>query len=93
MNNKEWLDKYCGSQEDRDRKIRICSRIKAWGLVFIAITLIAMLWFIFFELPEKPADAFMLSLALAVCLSAGFSLQTSMETEIKLIRIVGELKR
>lgn len=93
MGDKEWLDKYFGSQEDRDRKIRICSRIKSWGLGFVTFTLLAMLWFIFFDMPEKPADAFMLALALAVCFSAGFSLLTSMETEIKLLRIVGELKK
>ncbi len=93
MSEREWIEKYCGSKEDRDRKIRICSRIRTWGLVFIVFTLLAVLWFIFFEMPEKPADAFMLSLALAVCLSAGFSLLTSMETEIKLLRLLGELRK
>ncbi len=52
-----------------------------------------MLWFIFFELPEKPADAFMLAVALSVCFAAGFSLLNSMETEVKLLKIVGELKK
>lgn len=90
--DKEWIERYGGSAEIRERKIRICSGIKTWGLVFIVITLLAMFWFIFFEMPEKPADAFMLSLALAVCLSAGFSLLTSMETEIKLLKLVGHVE-
>lgn len=93
MNEKEWIEKYGVSAEDRERKIRICSRIRTWGLVFIVFTLLAMLWFIFFELPEKPADAFMLAVALSVCFAAGFSLLNSMETEVKLLKIVGELKK
>ena len=93
MNERDWIDKFCGSAEDRERKIRICSRIKTWGLVFILFTLLAMLWFIFFDMPEKPADAFILAVALSVCFAAGFSLMNSMEMEVKLLRIVGELKK
>jgi hypothetical protein len=93
MAENNWLGKCGQDAESRAKRIRMCRRIKAWGQFFIFSILAATIYVIFLEQPQSSSDAFLFAIAFGVCFSAGFTLLTSMETEIKLLQLVDELKK
>lgn len=93
MTKGNWLTKYGQDSETRAKMIKMYKRIKAWGLIFIFFILLATIYVVIWEQPQSASDAFLFAVAFGVCFSAGFTLITSMETEIKLIQLPGELKK
>jgi len=93
MARKGWLDAYGRDPEERGIRVKRFRRIRRWGLALLAVAVVGTVYLLVWEPPQTASDAFALAVALAGCLSAGFTLITKLETEIMLCELLDELKR
>ena len=93
MASNNWLTKYGLDEEKRNNRIKSYKRTKKWGIGFIGVTVLAMLFLLFWESPTTPYDAYALAVSFGVCISAGFTLISKLDLEIKLCELLDELEK